>query len=267
MSLKINCRSIAKATLTIFVLASPLGFAAQAQDWPISNPPVEASVPQYRPPKKVPPDFQPAPIGNSVNEPQAPGESVLANDFQTPAEIYAPTEISADASEPAAAFGIDYTEFRDRNVFPVSPLKKCNPCTHPAATRPRTKLDLPGVRGRPYQDKEPGGCLCGKKCCPKCNQFSVYWPRPFSARLDEKFPKHAAKRQSFCQKKSILDVFDHCHNFELIPYRRKDNGYCGRGCDPYGCLGESRYVSRVAVVGYRPPGEPAVQPAPFNLSR
>ena len=176
MSLNFNRLGFALATLIIVALIFPLGFAAQAQDWPISNPPVEASVPQYRPPKQDQPISQLAPSDESADEPQVPDESASANDFATPAEIYTPTEIVSDASEPAAAYGIDYTEFRNRNVFPVSPGKPCNPCTHPAATRPRTRLDLPGLHGRPYQDKEPGGCLCGKKCCPKCNQFSVYWP-------------------------------------------------------------------------------------------
>jgi hypothetical protein len=97
-------------------------------------------------------------------------------------------------------------------------------------------------------DKEPGGCLCGKKKQPKHPQFSVYWPRPFSACLDNQFPEKAAQRYEPCQKKRYVDVFDSLENFKLIKYERKDNGYCGRDADPYGCLGESRYRSRVAGI-------------------
>ena len=267
MSFNFACLGIFTPTLIFMGTLIPPGDFAQAQDWPISNPPVEASVPQYRPPGQAESNLQPIVNENpAANFPVTEELDAGANLISQP-PIFSPVEVAADSSEPAAVYGIDYTPFRDRSLFPVSPGKPCNPCTRPAATRPKTKLDLPGLRGRPYQDREPGGCLCGKTCCPKCNQFSVYWPRPFSACLDNAFPQQAAKRQQGLRQKCFLDVFDRCQNLELIPYQRKDNGYCGRGSDPYGCLGESRYISRVAGVDFRPPGEPGAQPAPFNSVR
>jgi hypothetical protein len=62
-------------------------------------------------------------------------------------------------------------------------------------------------------------------------------------------------------------VFDSLASLKLVPYQRKDNGYCGPGSDPYGCLGESRQASRVIGADFRNPGDPAVQPAPFNMMR
>ena len=98
-------------------------------------------------------------------------------------------------------------------------------------------------------DVEPGACRCNKKKPFKHPQFSVYWPRPFSAKLDEAFPKAAAKRSEPCQEKRVVDMFDRLADFKLINYHRTDNGYCGRGADPYGCLGESKQAIRVAELG------------------
>lgn len=87
--------------------------------------------------------------------------------------------------------------------------------------------------------------------------FSVYWPRPFSAKLDDRFPAKASERYQPCQKDRIVDVFDKLESFKLIDYQRRDNGYVGPDSDPYGCLGENRQLSRVAGVGYRFPSQPA----------
>ena len=68
--------------------------------------------------------------------------------------------------------------------------------------------------------------------------FSVYWPRPFSAKRAEGHPHRCNCDQ--CTTR-INDRFDHLINFKLIDYQRTDNGYWGPGADPFGCLGESKY--------------------------
>ena len=155
---------------------------------------------------------------------------------------------------------VNYNLYRDQSVYPLDPRKPNNPCTGNCqsgtcgcgcATRPA------GLHGRPYQPREPGGYACGKNCPNKHPQFSAYWPRPFSAKLDERHPERAAARYSGCPQKKLTDVFDRLVNFRLVDYQRTDNGYCGPGRDPYGCLGESK----VAGLGFRVqsvPNEPNV---------
>jgi hypothetical protein len=98
--------------------------------------------------------------------------------------------------------------------------------------------------------------------------FSVYWPRPFSAKLEESCAGRSCSGCRSCQKGSIVDVFDRFTDFKLVNYQRKDNGYCGEDSDPYGCLGENRMIaSGVAGVGYRFPSVPvdrSAQKAPLR---
>jgi len=151
---------------------------------------------------------------------------------------------------------VNWDIYRDRNATPADPRKPCNSCTHPAASQPRCNCNLPGINGRPYQETEPGNCQCGEKHPAKHPEFSVHWPRPFSAKLDERNPARAQSRYSGRPQKRIVDVFNPLSTFKLSGYKRTDNGYCGPGADPYGCLGESKQSSRVAGVGYRFPSEP-----------
>jgi len=158
---------------------------------------------------------------------------------------------------------VNYDVYRDRSAWPIDPRKPINPCTQAkcqcsicASAKPK-----PGLHGRPYQPQEPGGCDCGKRCPSKHPQFSAYWPRPFSAKLDERNPERAAARYAGCQKPKPNDVFDRFANFRLIDYQRTDNGYCGRESDPYGCLGESK----VSGVGYRVQSEPVAPAGAYPL--
>lgn len=161
-------------------------------------------------------------------------------------------------------YGVDYTIYRDQNLYPIDPRKPNNVCVRPCGEANcgcARKCNgcgggLPGVGGRPYMEHEPGGCTCQKKKPTKHPQFNLHWPRPFSARLDERFPDHASERYQPCQKHRIVDMFDHLSTFKLSSYKRTDNAYSGEGADPYGCLGESKQLSRVAGVGYRFPSEP-----------
>ena len=153
---------------------------------------------------------------------------------------------------------LNYNIYRDQGVYPLDPRKPNNPCTGNCEGGTCgcgcSARNVPGLHGRPYQPHEPGGYSCGKNCPTKRPQFSVYWPRPFSAKLDERHPQQAAARYSGCQKKKLTDVFDRLVNFRLIDYQRTDNGYYGPGSDPYGCLGESK----VAGVGFRVQSVPNV---------
>lgn len=136
---------------------------------------------------------------------------------------------------------IDYAIYRDRSQFPIDPRKPCSTCLR-SVTNCQCGINHgqcgPGNHGRPHQDREAGGYSCGKNCPDKRPMFSVYWPRPFSAKHTPGHPDRCNCDQ--CATR-VNDWFDHLIDFKLIDYQRKDNGYCGPGADPYGCLGESKY--------------------------
>ena len=242
--------------------------AAEAQTWQVNNPEVYEPVPQYTPNRyplnSQPP--QPPAIAPAVTQPPttSPPESAL---IETNAVHIRPLDTNV-AKTPAAKKAedprskktshgnrVNWDIYRDRNVTPIDPRKPCNVCTHPAVTHPRCDCKIPGINGRPYLEKEPGGCKCATKHPMKHPEFSVHWPRPFSAKLDARNPAQAETHYSDCPQKRIVDVFDPLSTFKISNYKRKDNGYCGPGSDPYGCVGESK-ARRVAGVGYRFPSEP-----------
>lgn len=174
------------------------------------------------------------------------------------------SDVSIDKPKESHAH-VNWEVYRECDKYPVDPRKPCNDCVNPAQIR-KTKIKAMGYRGRPHMDREPGACDCGKSKCKKCslrkkkNMFNLHWPRPFSAKLDEKSPKRASARYSPCQKPKCRDKFDKLENFKIINYVRRDNGYCGdrwgRNKELYGCLGESRQAARVAGIGFRSPGTP-----------
>ena len=150
---------------------------------------------------------------------------------------------------------VDYAIYRDLSPWPVDPRKPNNPCTQNGQCQcHQCQSNRTGLHGRPYQPQEPGGYRCGKNCPSKRPEFSVYWPKPLSVKREQ----HGSQCQ--CQKcnggRKVNDLFDGLANFRLINYQRTDNGYCGPGADPYGCLGESKVMG----VGYRIPSEPANYP-------
>ncbi len=138
---------------------------------------------------------------------------------------------------------INYDLFRDDSPFPIDPRKPCSVCQRPASRCQCGEVHLEsrwGNQGRPYQAQEPGGYRCGKNCPDKRPMFSVYWPRPFSAK---KMSDHSQRCNCERCAKRINDRFDHLVNFKLIDYQRTDSGYGGRGADRFGCLGESKYLN------------------------
>ena len=187
-----------------------------------------------------------------------PANAVTIPDFML--EASRASDISRDepvSSDPS----VNYSIYRDRSLFPTAPKKPCNRCSRPGETLPCTNHPLPGFRGRPHIDQEPGGCRCGNRCCGSRKPgFSQFWPRPFSGWLDELFPRCAAERYLPCQRHRLVDIFDGLENFRLINYTRTDNGYCGdcfgRNRDYYGCPGQSYFEAWVQGVGFRQPGEP-----------
>lgn len=136
---------------------------------------------------------------------------------------------------------IDYSLQRDFSRYPIDPRKPCPACSLGAS---QCRCRLLGNQGRPFLEKEPGGCECASHHPSKSPSFSVHWPRPFSALLDEHHPERAAARYSSCQPKRVVDVFDSLSTFKLVNYKRSDNGYCGPGADRFGCLGESKVINR-----------------------
>lgn len=263
---------------SIGALVNLSGSAAVAQQWNVSNPPVTVPVPQYHPTQQyrpvyplddgadqnaTPPDLVPAPsvpsMSNDAPAPQQSTQQLPPEFIDAPAQIIraipkpetsvAPFAERVNSGDPRLGFsdapdnskslGLDYSIYRDRHPFPADPRKPCNVCTHPPSVPNR--FNLPGLHGLPYQPKEPGGCRCGKKHAPKFAAASVYWSRPFSALGHHESSSDCLTPYGPMPEKRLTDLLDPLASFKLIPYQRTDNGYCGRGADPFGCLGESRY--------------------------
>jgi hypothetical protein len=235
-----------------------------AQDWPVNSPEAYEPVPQYEP-QRYPLANQPVTTQGPAASPSQSPVSLPASQSQTnqliqsenvlpanePVKVASPQKSKSAAHQPNGN-QVNWEIYRDRNPHPIDPRKPCNNCTHPHGTQPRCNCNLPGVNGRSYIEREPGGCQCDQKNPSKHPEFSVHWPRPFSAKLAD----HGPHCRCGCQKKKLVDVFDGLSTFKISKYKRTDNGYCGPGSDPYGCLGESKQASRVAGVGYRFPSEP-----------
>ena len=133
--------------------------------------------------------------------------------------------------------------------------QSCPNCNHELP-----RLNLKGWKGQPHRDKRPGGCKCGKKKGLTWYNAYHHWPNPWSVLLDHgrdgrgwgKFTDTTCPRKRDC-----LDVLA---NIRLSGPVRKDNGYFGPHCDPYGLPGKSR---RGVVVSDGPhPAQPtATQPS------
>lgn len=263
-----------------------------AQQWPAQRPPVENSLPQYRSPnsndsQRLPLDFFDPSSGGAKVPPRLP----TTNDFyrgksdsslpvapsaepakMLPAPAARPLGLQGKpGSNPEAAFPkssnqnaaakakskgrskplpvVDDSIFRDTSPYPIDHRKPCWQCGQ--GNHCSSCLSL-GNEGRPYRDKVYGGCECDSRKPTAHPNFSVHWPRPFSAWLDERHPERAAKRYDACPDKYIVDVFNPLSKLKLSKYKRTDNGYCGNDSDPYGCLGESKlreakYARPIAV--------------------
>ncbi len=250
-------RTLILGLVTGFVLiACPDG---HAQSWPVNNAEVREPVPQYSPryPLKSPdPREQTEPVIRTTPTPE-PGR-LVSPDATTRITKPVPRQVDShpDISQwgtrqptsntvvpaPNAASNPNGSENQSVSPtpFPFDSRKPCNCCTRPASAQPRCHCDLPGLRGRPYIGEAPGGCECNKTKPFKHPEFSVYWSRPFSAKLCGNSLHAAVRRNPSCPEKRVVDVFDRLLDFKLINYQRTDNGYCGRGADPYGYLGESK---------------------------
>ena len=157
---------------------------------------------------------------------------------------------------------LDYEIYRDRNPLPIDPRKPCQPCLKRQGCSCSKCCQLHetyGFQGRPYREREPGGCLCGKNHERKKKRpfFSVYWPSVCNAICEEHHPNLALRKQDPCRFR-LSSLFDNLGGFELLPcYERPDNGYSGPWRDRYGCLGESKFLnSQVSGVDFRLPGQP-----------
>ncbi|MFK7765779.1 MAG: hypothetical protein AB8B55_00960 [Mariniblastus sp.] len=259
-----NCATAIAFTFLIFAGAVNL----QAQDWPVNHAPLQGAVPQYVSPQYGSPQnsaVQQAPARTMPRQNALPSyplydepvkqkiESKIPARPAVPIQMAPPQKNTAlpaakkqalskkkEKQKLAPHYGIDFSIYRDKNPYPIDPRKPCNNCVRPYGNCAKCNCDLPGVKGQPYMDQEPGGCKCEKKNPARKPDFSVYWPRPFSARQEAR-QSESCGVNSGCPKKHLNDIFDPLSTFKLSKFKRTDNGYCGSGADPYGCLGESKH--------------------------
>lgn len=183
------------------------------------------------PTTKLPAKPRVTPPHPSERSPSLPGPT--SRPTLGPAAKNKPASTKPDKKLPV----LDFSIYRDRNPYPIDPRKPCQLCT---CGKSSCQCKLLGNHGTPYRETEPGGCQCDTRNPWKRPDFSIHWPRPFSANFDEKHPNVAARRYYDPGRKRVVDVFDKLSTFKLIDYQREDNGHCGPDSDPYGCLGQSK---------------------------
>ena len=144
--------------------------------------------------------------------------------------------ISLNRVTPDLAPTLDLGIYREIETYPIDPRKPASPCF---GLDKRCKSGL-GNGGQPQLERVSGGCQCDQRRPWRGPDFSVHWPRPFSVKLDTRFPGLATQPNTDCSPRRPLDRIDGLSSFKLINYQRSDNGYCGPGADRFGCLGESK---------------------------
>lgn len=137
---------------------------------------------------------------------------------------------------------------------------------------PTNRWQLPGWRGAPYTDQRLSCRNCkwgrsGNGCQPSNRpgiSASVHWPRPFSSFWSDSFPGHSGPHSchpsGMSNRRSaghVFDALDPLADLKLFPSPRRDSGYFGNQCDPYGKLGRSQQPisnagSNESVPGRRP---------------
>ena len=155
-----------------------------AQDWPINSPEAYEPVPQYEP-QRYPLANQPVTTQGPAASPSQSPVSLPASQSQTnqliqsenvlpanePVKVASPQKSKSAAHQPNGN-QVNWEIYRDRNPHPIDPRKPCNNCTHPHGTQPRCNCNLPGVNGRSYIEREPGGCQCDQKNPSKHPEFT-----------------------------------------------------------------------------------------------
>ncbi len=230
---------------------------------PLAHPPVENPVPQYRPQAVNQPAGQgafaepkhqtnSAPVGHPTGLPDffQPDKPVVAP-LPTPRKLTTtsppakplrqtlPNDVTPPRTKQREPLPhqpvLNQAPFRDYQSLPIDPRKPCPQCLDPQTNN---RCRLTGHGGRPYQEKQYGGCQCDQRRPGKHPDFSVHWPRPFSVKLDQ---CDCATCRGNSTVPRAIDRLDRLADFKLIDYQRTDNGYCGPNADRFGCLGESRY--------------------------
>ncbi len=101
-------------------------------------------------------------------------------------------------------------------------------------------VNVPGWRGQPYQSCPVGGCQCGKHSKLTYYNFSTHWASPWSVLFDYGPSGDKSRPRASTVYPRHRDKIEVFAGIRLLPDVRKDNGYCGPCCDPWGYLGESR---------------------------
>lgn len=110
----------------------------------------------------------------------------------------------------------------------------CEICSHRI---PRGRL--PGWMGRPWEEPVSGGCRCGKYSQWTNLNFSSAWTSPFSVWLDYGPQGNLLRETADTRNPRMRDCLDSLAGIRLLPPVRKDNGYSGYYCDPFGHVGRS----------------------------
>ncbi len=124
----------------------------------------------------------------------------------------------------------------------VQNTENCPNCNHQIP-----RANCYGWRGQPYYERMDEVCSCEHKRGLSFKNLSVHWPSPFSVYVDHSCFGDVCRTSSNTMVPRFRDCLDRLANIRLLPPVRRDSGYCGPDCDPYGLLGESRRATVVVI--------------------
>ena len=120
--------------------------------------------------------------------------------------------------------------------------ENCPNCNHQIS-----RANCYGWRGQPYYEPTDEVCCCHRRPGLSFKNLSVHWPSPFSVYLDHSCFGDDCRKTTNTTTSRFRDCLDHLANIHLLPPVRRDSGFGGPDCDPYGLLGESRRATVVMI--------------------
>ena len=161
------------------------------------------------------------------------------------ADDWAWLQTSNQWSHTANADAFDAMNYVDIKALQNQRLAGCGwpgqPCSCDGCQLPHRWCRLPGFNGHPYDDRQACGVRCNYPCLrlPFPN-FSPHWPRPWHDKSCYIAPGCPVPSQP-------RDELDWLADIKLSNFKRKDSGYAGCYCDPYGMTGEQARGIHVAA--------------------
>ncbi len=149
--------------------------------------------------------------------------------------------VLSDSPSILSAQGISPQRARELYIE-LQTTENCPNCNHQIP-----RANCYGWRGQPYYEPTDEVCCCNRRPGLSFKDLSVHWPSPFSLYLDHSCFGDVCRKTTNTTTFRFRDGLDHLANTHLLSPVRRDSGFGGPDCGPYGLLGESRRATVVMI--------------------